>query len=153
MPPLKVALISCCALLACNVYGQVQTDNIQFKSEEKKVEDEVSREINRVIDSFLTAIRQGAASQAYYAYTSFEFRQTTPFKNFKDFLERYPSIGRNRDVVVISVPHFDNLGTLTGYATSTDGYENVVSFDVIYEVQKWRILGIQVYSKRPPLDE
>lgn len=119
--------------------------DIPLKSRQEKIEDGIAKTIHHTIDAFLIALQKGGVGHAYYAYTSFEFRKTASLKEFEDLVRRYPSLGNNRTLQMLSTSHFDNLGTLTGYAVSIEGRENIISFDVIYEVQKWRILGIQIY--------
>lgn len=148
-PPLQVALVTCLLLFPSVGLGQ----RVPLKSDEAKKEEETTRLLKRVVDAFLQSLSHGGVSQAYFAYTSEDFRKTTSYKDFTTFVERFPAVSRNQNFTVLNDSRVDNLGTLTGYAISTDGVENVVSFDVIFELQKWRILGIQVYPNTPTLDD
>lgn len=111
------------------------------------------RVLAQVVDLFMKSLKRGAISQAYYAYTSEDFRKTTNFKDFKIFVDRYPALGRNLSYEVLNIDHFDFLASVTAAVTSIDRIENTVSFDVIFESGRWRILGIQVYAKLPTEEE
>jgi hypothetical protein len=114
---------------------------------------EDSKDLLKVVDAFFTAVRKANYSQAYYGYASQEFREVTKFPQFKQFIDRFPSLARLQTYKVAEVEHYDTLATITAVATSADRKENIVVLDAIWEAGKWRILGIQIYLKPPHIPD
>lgn len=119
-----------------------------YAAEDKEQEvPQDSKILLKVVDAFFSALRKGNLSQAYYGYVSEGFRKATSYKDFKTFVERFPPLGHNQDVDAAEPEFFGPLGTVHTFVKSTDGKENLVVLDVIWESGKWRILGIQIYHK------
>lgn len=155
------SLLVCALLLMCKV--SAQNNDLQIPNKMPSMESEsapspkptvTTRELAeghvllQVIDAFLKAIKQGALSQAYYAFASEEFRKETSYKDFKIFADRFASIGRNATFTLLGIDHYEDKAAVTGNVRSLDHIENTVVFDMVFESGRWRILGIQIYSKQ-----
>ncbi len=97
------------------------------------------------ISLFLQTVRQGRIAEAYQKYCSIEFRKSTPLKEFETMLKRHSTLSRNNGMQILDTEHFENFGTVYTLLVGMDQTDNLVEFDIVYEVREWRILGIQVY--------
>ncbi len=102
----------------------------------------------QVITLFLKSVKQGATTQAYYAYTSEAFRKETSYKDFKIFVDRFVTLSRNIGFELLDINHFEDKAAVTADIISLDHQENTIVFDMIYEAGRWRIFGIQIYAKQ-----
>ncbi len=106
-----------------------------------------SKEVQVVVEAFFQAMKKGNLSQAFYAYTSEDFRKITNFVQFKRFVDGFPSLGQIASYEIGEPDHYESLGSVDVLTTSADHKENMVSVDVVWEAGKWRILGLQIYPK------
>lgn len=110
-------------------------------------EADAAKKMKKVIELFFTALRKANLSQAYYAYTSVDFRKTSNWHDFKLFIQRFPSMERNFDYKIVDHEFYDTLGTVDVSVMAVDHSENLVVFDMVWESGQWRILGMQIYRK------
>jgi TM2 domain-containing membrane protein YozV len=91
----------------------------------------------------LAALKAGNIESAY-SYTSKDFQKTTPIEAFKRFLEQYPSLKNNQSTFFNFREIQNNVGTLQGTLTSTDGAQTPIEYILIKEDDKWRIMSIKL---------
>lgn len=106
------------------------------------------REVYRVLNEFMQALRKGSVARAYQAYTSDDFRRITNLETFTGFIAQYPSLNRNRTTENLSIVYDKNIASVTVSVTSSEHKDNVAVFSFAYEAGHWRIMSIKIY---PPL--
>jgi len=99
-----------------------------------------------VIEGLLSAVRQGKADQAYNEFGAEEFKKATTQEQFKQFVEQFSVLSKNKSFQFHSLYFENNIGTFQGALVSTGGDELETEFDLIEENGKWKILGIQLFK-------
>jgi TM2 domain-containing membrane protein YozV len=94
----------------------------------------------------LAAFRAGNIEKGY-SYTSAEYQKAIPLNEFKQWLEQFPELKNNKQVVfsargLNSYEGFLNAGFLEGTLTAKDGHEVKVSYLFIKENGEWKVLAI-----------
>lgn len=107
------------------------------------------REVYRVLNEFMQALRKGSVARAYQAYTSDEFRRITNLETFTGFIAQYPSLNRNRTAENLSIVYDKNVASVTVSVSSSELKDNLVVFSFVYEAGHWRIMSIKIY---PPFN-
>lgn len=100
----------------------------------------------QVVEDFLDMVKHGKLPQAYFGYTSKDFRSHADPDQFKRLMIQFPSFSRNEKTTVQGLVYIENVATLTALMTSFDKQSNIVEFHIIYEDGAWKILGLQVFS-------
>lgn len=103
------------------------------------------RNAQEALDAWMRSLRNRNVSQAYYSFTSKEFRSLTDLTAFKTFLQTYPSLSRNVSFKIQSVAYHDNMVQIVTLASSLTKEDNKVDIQLIFEDGAWKIRGIQVY--------
>lgn len=108
------------------------------------------REVYRVLNEFMQALRKGSVARAYQAYTSDNFRRITDLETFTGFIAQYPSLNRNRTAENLSIVYDKNIASVTVSVMSSELKDNVAVFSFAYEAGHWRIMSIKIY---PPIKQ
>ncbi len=137
------ALFLSVALLTATVQGAAATSTSDAGQQADS-----AKQVKQVLNLFFTALHKASISQAYYGYTSTEFRQATNWRDFQVFVQRFPSLDRNLDYDIEKPDFYDTTATVNVNTSSADHKENLVVFDMIFQAGQWRILGIQIYNKQ-----
>lgn len=97
------------------------------------------------IDSQLEAIRLHNYERAYFFYTSKDFRVKTSYHDFNQFVRANPVLLDNKSLTTTEVSINKNIGYYKGVITSTKKDVNTIHYELIFENDAWKILGIQIY--------
>lgn len=93
------------------------------------------------VQNQLAALQSGDIEKAY-SYTSTDFQNATPLKNFKIFVNRFPALSNNKSVSFSERKINDNKGMLDATLNATDGTKTFVKYYFIKENNTWKILEI-----------
>ena len=147
------ALIFC---LSVNPLAAIPLDLPTRTARQKLVpQDPPTIQALKVLNGFLQALTTGNSSQAYYAYGSRQFQDNVSFLDFKNFVQRFPSLSRNRAVkhdkeeYEKSSPD-ENAVTgdvmmVTSLLESYEGQRNLAQFILLFEAGQWRIASIKLF--------
>lgn len=91
----------------------------------------------------LEALKAGNIDAAY-SYTAKDFQKATPIEAFKQFLDQYPSLKNNQSTFFNTRVIENNVGTLQGTLTATDGAQTPIEYILVKEGDTWKILSIKV---------
>ena len=95
------------------------------------------------IDRHIAALQHGDIDGAY-AETSVAFRDATSRDQFAAFINSNPSLTRIADHTFTERAWENNLGTVKGTLTTTDGGVVPVEYRLVKENDAWRIMGINL---------
>lgn len=108
-------------------------------------------EAKAVIEGQLKAIAKKDLSKAYFLYTTASFRQTSSLPAFTQFIETYADYWRNAKI------DFDHIRTekgglllVKGTMTSTQGKKLEISYYLMKDSGRWKILGLHLTPAPPP---
>jgi|GEM_PF-3148876 len=99
-----------------------------------------------IIATQLDAIRQNSFDRAYFFYTSKEFKEKTSLLQFKSFIKENKVMSRNKSITLVEVYIDKNIGYYTGIISSKDGEVRTAKYQLIFENDNWKILGIQLLN-------
>lgn len=95
-------------------------------------------------DGQLAALRQKNISRAYYEFTSKDFRTTTSFEAFQEFVKSHPALARNESANFGERTIENNVGKLYGTLTAKDGTITPIEYKFVKEEDKWKILTMRL---------
>lgn len=102
-------------------------------------------ELTQVINAQMDALKNKDLSEAYYAFTSKEFKKATSLEAFTDFVKNYPIFTSNPKVGIGDGFIEGNLRLIRVSLSSEK--ENVeVDYRLVKEGNQWKIWGIQIYT-------
>ncbi len=107
-----------------------------------------------LLNHFLKSISSHDTSQAYFAFTSRDFRDNVKLDDFKNFLLRFPALSRNSSVQHIKEEYYDksagepaapgDVAVIESLVESFDGQKNTAKFVLVFEGGQWRVRSIEV---------
>jgi hypothetical protein len=103
-----------------------------------------AQQLQSVIEGQLQAIRLFDPSRAYYAYTSKEFRKSTPLDEFKRFVKKFAVLYMNQSMRVENVSFKEGIGVCKVKLIAKNGETKPVEYIFIQEDGHWVILSIKV---------
>lgn len=107
-----------------------------------------STPLKKAIVDQMNLVRQHDFKQAYDQYTSQEFKQTTSFKDFEEFIKENPSFINNKTVELNRLSFDNNIATMTGVLKTEDGKAFVAEYDLLQENGDWKIFHIKVFPPK-----
>lgn len=123
------------------------TGQISHAAEEPKTAAEVHAvDVMPTVSQFLEAIRSGNAEQAYKQFTSAEFQKATDKDQFLSFVKKYAVLEKSLTFQPRSFYVEGPIATFEGALISSANGEISAEFDLTREAEKWKILGIDLYS-------
>jgi hypothetical protein len=96
-----------------------------------------------VVEQQLGLLRQGDIKAAY-ALNSKDFQKATSLEQFTVFVKQYPSLSQNQGHTFTTRTIENQIGTVKGTLTAKDGAVTPVSYQLVKEQGKWRILFIKL---------
>lgn len=103
------------------------------------------QELVEVINAQLDALRKNDTSEAYYAFTSKEFKKATSIEAFTDFVKNYPIFTSNAKATIGDGFIEGNL-RLIRVTLSAEKDSVEVDYRLVKEGNQWKIWGIQIYT-------
>jgi hypothetical protein len=103
-----------------------------------------------VVNQYLSALRNHDLTKSYYNYTSIQFRNTTSWANYQQFIFTNSVLVNNGSASLNITVQEGTKIIFTGTMTSTDGDVKSAEVALVFENNHWRILGIKVYSPSSP---
>lgn len=100
--------------------------------------------IIETIGGQISAIRIHDIDRAYFFYTSKDFRKQTSLKNFNLFIKANAVLKNNKSISLTEVRIDKDIGYYTGVISSKEGDVRTINFELIYEGEAWKVLGIQL---------
>jgi hypothetical protein len=100
--------------------------------------------ITKIVNDQMESIRSKNYEMAYFNYTSKGFRRKTSFTDFQLFIKSNKVLLYNKTLSLLSVRIDKNIGYYEAIATSDTGDVRHINYELIYEDDAWRVLGIQV---------
>lgn len=99
--------------------------------------------ISSTVKEELAAIRSGNYEKAY-SYTSKEFKDSTSLEEFKNSINKIPSLKNNQSVTITERKIENDSGAVNATLKSKDGVSSLVEFRLRKEGKTWKILEIHV---------
>jgi len=133
--------------------GKWKVEGIQLLSAKGPSAEEPAKEfdskpLTHLIELQLAALKKKDIKAAYDEYSSQEFKETTPFKDFEEFVAAHPVFMNNASGSFPKLTFDNNIATLLGSLISTDGVVYPVEYDLIMNDHQWKILHIEIESPR-----
>lgn len=100
--------------------------------------------IIEAIGGQLSAIRINDIDRAYFYYNSKDFRKQTSLKNFNLFVKANSVLKNNKSISLTEVRIDNNIGYYKGVISSKDGDTRTINYQLIFEDETWKVLGIQL---------
>lgn len=97
----------------------------------------------KTVEKQLVLLKAGDVNGAY-ELTSGDFRKATSLEVFKTFIEKYPSLSKNKSHTFTERTIENNVGTIKGSLTAEDGTVTPVTYMLVNEGGKWLILNIDL---------
>ncbi|MCE5318530.1 MAG: DUF4864 domain-containing protein [Parachlamydia sp.] len=108
-------------------------------------------DLAETIQGQLKALKGQQLTEAYYAYTSQTFQQTTSLDKFKEFIRSYPILVQFQELVLNKTTSEGNKGAAILFLTSGGQNEAEVDYQLVKEEGGWKIEKIDLveYRKNP----
>lgn len=118
------------------------------KTHKNKNQEEVfdSSPLKTVIKDQLHQIQEHNLIKAYNDYTSADFKNTTPFKEFETFVNQAPAFNANNGIELGNLSFDNNIATITGLTTTVDSKEYAVEYDLVQEEGNWKIVHVEILN-------
>jgi hypothetical protein len=100
--------------------------------------------ILETVDNELSALRLKNFGNAYFTYTSKDFRKKTSLPQFTNFIKANPALFNNKSISLTAIQINNNIAYYTGNIISNEGVLKSLSIQLIFEDDEWKILGIQL---------
>lgn len=84
--------------------------------------------------------------QAYYKYTSKEFRKKTSYPDFQDIITKYPSLHDNISITLRGIQFQEETGRYSGILTAKNGEEILIEYELLKQGDTWKILGFTLFK-------
>jgi len=97
------------------------------------------------IDNQLEAIKLHNYDRAYFFYASKGFKAKTSYQQFNLFIRANPVLLNNKSLVTTEVYIDKTIGYYKGVITSKADDVKKIHYELIFENDNWKILGIQIY--------
>ncbi len=92
----------------------------------------------------LSAIRVKDFDRAYFYFSSKDFRKETALRNFILFVKVNTVLKNNKSITMTDVRIDKGIGYYTGVITSKEGDVRTINYELIYEDEAWKVLGMQL---------
>lgn len=109
----------------------------------------LSPDLSDTVVQELQALKSNRITEAYYNYTSKEFRESVSLEHFRQFVQAYPFLTNQKSVALLDQKVEGNSGVLKAAITSNTGEERVIDFRLHREEEAWKISGIALEIKNP----
>ena len=97
-----------------------------------------------VVEDQLAKLRENRITQAYYDYTAKEFQLTTSLDAFREFINLYPVLSKNKSFIVEDTSTVDHSGTVKGILISQELHEMEAVYHLVKEYNAWKIVSIRL---------
>lgn len=91
----------------------------------------------------LQAINDGKLEDAYRKYTSSAFKKKTSFEDFSNLVNSNPQIFKSKASSFNQVNIENDQATVSGTVTGQDGSVTPMTYNLVFEKEKWLILGFR----------
>lgn len=98
--------------------------------------------IEKAVQGQVGAIRSGNLRQAYDVYGSNDFKKSTTYDEFVEYVNGEKTLADNDSISVTDLTFDNNIATLTVRLTSRNGQKADVDFDLVFENGSWKVLQI-----------
>lgn len=105
-----------------------------------------SRPLLTPVQLQLAAIKSGDFEQAYYSYTSSDFRSFTSLRDFERFVYACKTLNDNAKAILQQTELTPDTGLVEGFLISNDGAESTVKYQLIKENDAWKIAQITLHT-------
>lgn len=96
------------------------------------------------VKGHIEALKNHNFNKAYQDYTAKLFKESTPLKEFEEFLKEFPVFTENGQVDYKKLTFNNNLGTYEVLMTAGNGIVYDLKYELIAENGVWKILQIQI---------
>ncbi|MEI8124273.1 MAG: hypothetical protein WCG42_00780 [Parachlamydiaceae bacterium] len=104
------------------------------------------KELLKIINDFLIAIRADKLEDAYNLYTSTQFRQGTSLADLKSLAAAIMPLSSNKLFQYHSFYVDGNIAIFQGDLIATNESVIPVEYDLVQENGQWKIMGLQLYQ-------
>lgn len=108
----------------------------------QEVPDFNSKNLVKVIQDQISAIKQGELGRAYYDFTTEDFRKDSTFAQFSNFVNANPSLVFNSQVLFEDLKFEKNTAFFTVVLTATKGPSRRASYELVMDNGNWKIRRI-----------
>lgn len=104
--------------------------------------------LEMAIQGQLKALKAQQITEAYYAFTSQTFQQTTSLDKFKEFVHTYPIVVQYQKLVINQATSDQNKGAATLFLTSGGKNEAEVHYQLVKEEGAWKVDKLELVEYR-----
>lgn len=108
-----------------------------------------STPLKSAINNLMSDIRSGNLKNAYESHTSSDFKTTTTFQDFENFIKENPSFLQNQSVELDDLSFDNNMATISGVLKDTDGKVYSAEYNLVEENGEWKIFHVRVWPQDP----
>ncbi len=110
--------------------------------------DYTSLSLVTVVNSQLTALRNGKIEQAY-SYTTQSYQKNNSIDVFKNFVYTYPVLLNSANASFPERQIMGNNGYIRGFLSGKDGAQTPIAYQLIKEDGQWKIVNINIAITQP----
>ncbi len=112
-----------------------------------------SDDLEGIARSQLESLQANQITEAYYKYTSKEFRSSTTLDEFHKFIKTYPIFANHTSLAFNSSKVENNIGVLEGTLAEKDGHSAEVEYKLVKEDNQWKIASIILVEPEKKQDQ
>lgn len=110
-------------------------------------------DLDETVKGQLSALKSNKLTEAYYGYTSKDFQETNSFEKFKEFIRSFPLLQSFKRMTLGRPSVKDDLADIKVVLESNEEVDGEISYKLIKEDNKWKIIGIQITEFQKPGSE
>jgi hypothetical protein len=110
-----------------------------------------STPLKSAVYSIMSEIRTGNLKKAYEDHTSSDFRTTTTFHDFENFIKENPSFSQNQTVELDDLTFDNNIASITGTLKDAESKKYSAEYNLVEENGQWKIFHVRVWPQDPNL--
>lgn len=95
------------------------------------------------IEEQLNTLKQGIVDRAYQKYTSQAFKNKTTLADYTDLVKSNPQIFKSQNADFDSIDVRNNQAKVSTIITGQDGTVTPLTFNLVFEKNRWLILGFK----------
>ena len=110
----------------------------------KKIGAKAEEAVSLIIDAHIKAIQCEDFSKAYYAYTSADFQQRTPFEACFAFMRHSGLFAPTHSYEIRNITFSGPVASVVAYIANVHNQTIAVNYDLVEELGSWKIRSIRL---------
>jgi hypothetical protein len=108
-------------------------------------------DLTDTVENQLKAVKNQQLTEAYYAFTSKKFQESTSMEAFSTFIKTHPAFSTNQAIHFKERNVNNDIGTLDAVLTTKKNQKIQVEYKLIKEADQWKILSIRIEDPPPAM--